>query len=178
MLKSAEKEKQFLYLATAGGLTIEEAFMKGYTQKTRKIGLTNLRRKLKAKPELLDQINKYKSDLFAHAQAAQEAEVEKMAADSMLTLAQKRIELKKIVDNEAKEFERVLVNGKIVKIERSPTLMERMKAIELDNKMAGHIAPTRVSVGDPDGNAIHQTPIIQITTVQSIPIAESETDNP
>lgn len=141
MLRGA-KNIQLHDLATTGGLSIEDAFQKVYTPKDKKTLMTLLAAKKKREPELFKKITDFKAKLFDKATQAQVKAIEKHATNTVLSLIEKRELLTKIITGDVITEEMIVVDKKLMREKRGPSLREVMTAIEVDNKMAGHIAPT------------------------------------
>jgi hypothetical protein len=140
------KEDKFYELATTGGKTEEEAYQLAYSVKDRKVLLTALANKRKRDPELFKKITEYKMQVFDKAKEAQQNAVSGFAKDCVLTAMEKRVFLKQMIVGEL-EMEEVLTSGtKTKRVKRKPTNQERLRALELDNKMAGHFAIEPVEV--------------------------------
>jgi predicted CopG family antitoxin len=142
MLTLSENEKKLLSLATVGGKTIEEAYSMVYKTKGRKSLLTAVARKQKRSPQLFDQINKYKSELFEKAKTDHRNAVLDACKQNAITIIEKREILRKIIAGESEGEELLIIKGVPKKVRRSPSLYEVIRAIELDCKIAGHFAPT------------------------------------
>lgn len=140
----SKKERKILELATIGGLTDEEAYWKVYRPTDGKIGMTNLARKRKNRPELFEEIARYKRELFDAAAKAQREAVQAAAAANALTAIEKREKLRKIIEGETDEEVIFQHLGKAFKVKKGPAVSDRIRAIDLDNKMAGHYAPTQL----------------------------------
>lgn len=118
------------------------AYAKAYGTKNRKICLTSLANKRKRNPEMFQKITEYKGQVYDTAKEAHMNAVTETAKESVLTAIEKRQFLRQILENKV-EMEEVLVSGiKIKRVKRKPTNMEKLRALQLDNLMAGHLAPT------------------------------------
>lgn len=140
----SSREKKILELATIGGLTDQEAFWKVYKPKDAKIGMSSLSRKKRTRPELFEEIAKYKKELFDAAAKAQREAVQAAAAANALTAIEKREKLRMIIEGEADEEVIFQHMGKALKVKKAPGISDRIRAIDLDNKMAGHYAPSQI----------------------------------
>lgn len=146
MLKG-EKNIQLHDLATTGGLSIEDAFRRVYSPKDKKTLQTLLAAKRKRQPELFKLINDFKDQLFGKAAKAQEDIIEKHAGIAVRTAIEKREALARIITGAIETKELIVVNKKLKRVTRKPSLAEMMRAIELDNKMAGHFAADGIEIG-------------------------------
>lgn len=147
----SKREEKILHLATIGGFTIEDAFFSVYKPKNRKIGMTQLATKKKRRPVLFDEIEKYKRALFiAQANAQKEVLIATASANALLAI-EKRELLRKIIVGEATEDHFFVVSGKAMKVTRGPSILDRIRAVDLDNKLAGHYPDKgiRHELGDP-----------------------------
>lgn len=138
------RERKILELATIGGLTDQEAFWKVYKPKDAKIGMSSLSRKKRTRPELFEEIARYKKELFDAAAKAQREAVQATAAANALTAIEKREKLRMIIEGEADEEVIFQHLGKALKVKKAPGISDRIRAIDLDNKMAGHYAPSQI----------------------------------
>jgi hypothetical protein len=139
------RERKILELATIGGLTEKEAFWKVYRPKDEKTGLSSFSRKRKNRPELFAEIARYNKELFDAAAEAQREALKAKAAANALTAIEKRESLRKIIEGETEEEIIFQHLGKALKVKRAPSLSDRIRAIDLDNKMAGHYAPVKMN---------------------------------
>jgi hypothetical protein len=140
----SKRENIFFKLATVGGKDIEDAYCLTYRHKTRNSQLVCLKRKRKNKPELFEAIQAYKAELFEKEKESQRQAVIKTATKNALTAIEKREELRKIITAEIKIDQFMIVDKGVKVVKRDPSPIERMRAIELDNRMAGDFAPTGI----------------------------------
>lgn len=146
----SKKDEKLLHLATIGGLTDEEAFWEVYKPKNRKIGLTQLNTKRRKRADLFKKISDYKKELFDAAAQAQREAVKAAATANALTAIEKREKLRMIIEGEAEEDVIFQHMGKALRVKKAPSLSDRIRAIDLDNKMAGHYSPTHIRHDDFD----------------------------
>lgn len=73
----------------------------------------------------------------------------------LLTTAEKRFILRQIARGELLEEYNQVLKGELKKVKRLPNLIERIKAIELENRMTGdHNEKSEASIIDKDGNVV------------------------
>jgi hypothetical protein len=141
-MKLSKREKKLFDLATIGSLEVEDAFGKVYLHKDRKILISNMCRKKKARPELFEAIAKYKRELFELAGKAQREAVIKRATDNALQAIEKREILRQLIELCRTEINNRTKNKRSEIIKLIPFFKEIGRAIELDCKISGHFAPT------------------------------------
>lgn len=141
MRSYSNKELKILELATVGGMTAEEAYFEVFKPSNRKIGMTNYRRKENARPDLFEKIRQYKRGLLDVQYRAQREAAIELAKKNALDLFEKRDILRKIIVEESTDDEFLVVKGEVKQITRRPRINEKLRAIDLDNKIAGHYSP-------------------------------------
>jgi hypothetical protein len=144
MLKFSKNEEKLYTLATIGGLSPEEAYFEVYKPKNRKVGMTGFRRKEKMCPIIFQNIAKYKRELLKMQQDEQRKVYIKEASERALSAIEKRERLRRIIDNEEMDIEFMVVKGEVKKIIRQPRIIDKIKALDLDCKIAGHFAEKHV----------------------------------
>ena len=143
------------------GKSNSEAYKLVYPNATKKT-CQNKGGVLSKKGELIEYINKRLQ------------EVEKKASDELLdvevglilTSAKKREILAKIVNGEMEVEKYVTVKGELKKVKAKPDLNDIMKAIELDNKMAG------------DNVQAKPNQVAKAEEVTKVVVVEDETESP
>jgi len=141
-MKLSQREQKFFDLATVGGKGIKEAYGEAYSHKDMKVLMSCLARKKKARPDLFAAINKHLRDLFDIAKKTQRDVIIKSATDNALHAIEKREVLRKIINDELKDDIIYFIDGKPKIVKRNPSALDKIKAIQVDCKIAGHFAPT------------------------------------
>ena len=147
-MKLSFREKKFFDFATVGCLSIKEAYCRAYSHKNAKVLMSCLSREKKARPDLFDAINTHQQELFDLSKKTQRATVINAAKDNALLDIEKREILRQIMTGEMIILEEIEIfdpkKGRRLTrtIKRRPSFYERIRAAELDSKIAGHFAPT------------------------------------
>lgn len=140
-MKMSIREQKFFELATVGGKGIHDAYREVYKPKSDRILTSCIANKKKRRPDIFETIDNYCRDLFQTAKEAQKAAVIKLATENALSFIEKREYLRKIISEEATEDTIVMIKDEPKVVRRKPSVNDRIKAIAVDNKMAGHNAP-------------------------------------
>jgi hypothetical protein len=149
-MKLNQKERKFYELATTGGKAVEDAMADAYHHTDRKTTLTVLRRKEKDRPELFKAIADHKSELFEKTKDAQREAFIKAATKNALTAIEKREILRGIIMGEITEGETLLIEGKPVVVQKALKVSDRIKAMDVDNRMTGDYPPVTQKHGFED----------------------------
>ena len=139
-MKLTDKERRFFELATAGGLEVSAAYAKAYGIKGKSLA-TLISRKKKTRKDLFDAIRDYKQNLFEDAKDSQKKAIRETAINNLLTAIQKRKILKNIISGNATQDKVVVIGSETYTVNHGPSIADIIKAIQIDNEMAGHIKP-------------------------------------
>lgn len=140
----SKRERKFYELATVGGLDIAEAYQKAYRPKDSNSARPAISKKRKKRPELFASIEAYKRNLFLEAQRAQREAVIQDATHKALTQIEKREVLRQIITGELRDPVLVMINGEPKTVNKPTSVKYKIRAIEIDAKLAGHFAPIGV----------------------------------
>lgn len=128
-----------------------DAYQKAYPKCSRKSAYTksgDLLKNVEVQAyikEIQTEINNKAINLITGARSAE-------VASNILSADEKRTILAKIARGEHDYEDVLLIKGEPKKIKRKPNFIEISKAIEVDNKMSGDIAPTKIAQTDTKGN--------------------------
>ena len=156
-IRLSRREEELFHKATIGGLHVEDAFFQVYRPRTRKAGLTTLRRKQKLNPEPFKLIVAYKRD--------QEKRLEDFKAEELLEKAKGEIAteleidavLSRIVLGTFKRKRKIYAydrrNQRFVtaEIKEEPTCRDIISAADRLYKRKGSYPPKNVQVRMEDG---------------------------
>jgi len=115
---------------------------------------------------LMDYINKATQKMAQILETKHLEALSSVELDNILTSARKREILAKIVNGEMEVEKYVTIKGELKKVKAKPDLNDIMKAIELDNKMAG------------DNVQAKPNQIAKAEEVTKVVVVEDETESP
>jgi len=134
-----EQKKAFADLIISGTPPIEAALsaFSGISRKTARNKSSALLKEKDIQDYIKDKRDKIGTQVETIIQDELAKDVANKKSQTILTAIRKRQLLDEIAEGR-KTFEKVIIiDGKIKRIKCKPTPMERLKAIEMDNKMAG-----------------------------------------
>ena len=147
------------------GIPDVEAYLRVYPNASKKTASNQLG-KFRKNVGLMDYINKATQKI---AQIIENKHIEALSVvelSNILTSARKREILAKIVNGEMEVEKYVTVKGELKKVKAKPDLNDIMKAIELDNKMAG------------DNVQAKPNQVAKAEEVTKVVVVEDETESP
>jgi len=118
------------------GVNEVEAYLRVYPKASKKTASNQLGT-FRKNVGLMDYINKATQKMAQILETKHLEALSSVELDNILTSARKREILAKIVNGEMEVEKYVTVKGELKKVKAKPDLNDIMKAIELDNKMAG-----------------------------------------
>ncbi|RTK92614.1 MAG: hypothetical protein EKK61_03535 [Rickettsiales bacterium] len=118
------------------GKTPTEAYLLAYPGVTKKTA-SNKGGLLGKNVEIMDYVREQQGKIAEITTKTLQDELSNQKITSILTVAKKRELLAKIASGKYTDEKVFIVNGKVKRVKCPATLSDRMKAIELDNRMTG-----------------------------------------
>lgn len=158
------EHKKWADLVVKGESDID-AYIKLFPTSTRK-NAANITSRWRKKEEILTYLRKKSSKISSLVENKLEKEVSSLEVSNILTSAKKREILAKIVSGEFETEKYVTIKGELKKVKVKPDINDIMKAIELDNKMAG------------DNVQAKPNQVAKAEEVTKVVVVEDETESP
>jgi hypothetical protein len=147
------------------GINEVDAYLRIYPKASKKTASNQLGT-FRKNVGLMDYINKATQKMAQILETKHLEALSSVELDNILTSARKREILAKIVNGEMEVEKYVTVKGELKKVKAKPDLNDIMKAIELDNKMAG------------DNVQAKPNQVAKAEEVTKVVVVEDETESP
>jgi len=147
------------------GVNEVDAYLRVYPKASKKTASNQLGT-FRKNVGLMDYINKATQKMAQILETKHLEALSSVELDNILTSARKREILAKIVNGEMEVEKYVTVKGELKKVKAKPDLNDIMKAIELDNKMAG------------DNVQAKPNQVAKAEEVTKVVVVEDETESP